>query len=375
MQAVYDSKPQCSGCAACKDLCPKNAITMQADEEGFLYPVIDQKACIDCGICRKNCPLHKENHYKHPTEPTFWATKHNSPDILKSSTSGGAFTALSDAILSLDSSIYGVILDKEFKARHSRATTNAERDQMRFSKYVQSDLGDIAKQIDSDLKSGMTVLFTGTPCQTAGMQARFATKAYNKNLFLCDLICHSVPSPLIWEEYKALLAEENSARLTHVQFRSKKHSWLRANSNKGFLYSVAGDDTLHEDPRFFDMFIRYNYIVRPSCYSCCFSDTKRTSDITIADYWGIEDFAPNLYDPLGVSVVLVNTAKGNQLLDMAQNSLISEQRPAQESITHQKRLSPLAGTPPEKREEFWAYYRKHGLAKAIEKFHVRKPHN
>jgi len=287
--------------------------------------------------------------------------------VLKRSTSGGAFTALSDAILKEGGAVYGADFDEHFNVVHKRGETAEQRDGMRFSKYVQSSLAGIYEQIQNDLEKGRIVLFTGTPCQCAGMKARFETSLFKDRLVLCDLICHSVPSAKIWADYKKLLEEENNGKLTAVQFRSKKHQWKRENSNKGFLFSINNEPNYREDNRFYDQFIKGNFIVRPSCYDCGFTDVKRASDITIADYWGIERFNEKLYDPLGVSLIMVNSEKGEALFQRAKGYLAFDKRPAEEALSQQKRLS-SPGEIPEKRYEFWADYAQYGLAYVLEKY-------
>ncbi len=366
MESVYSKKEDCSGCAACRDLCPTGAIAMLPDAERFAYPRIDRESCIDCGLCASVCPLIKEGHYKSADASAFFAARHKSDEVLKSSTSGGAFTALSDAVLAVGGTVYGADFDEAFRVLHRRAETPAQRDRMRFSKYVQSGMDGIYAQMRDDLRAGRSVLFTGTPCQTAGMRARFRTPQETGNLFLCDVICHSVPSPRVWEDYKRLLAEEAGAPLVHVQFRSKEYAWSRENSNKGFLYGVEGEEKMREDDRFHDLFIRDNRIVRPSCHACRFTDAKRASDITIADYWGIEAFAPELYDPLGVSLVMVNTPQGRRLFEMAGTAMEIRERPPREALSQQKRLS-RPGKLPMDREAFWDDYERNGLAAVLKR--------
>jgi len=337
---------------------------MSADDEGFLYPVVDSKICTSCKNCSLICPFQKEGSYKLELNPRFYMVRHKSAEVLKQSTSGGAFTAFSDSILEAGGVVYGVVFDENLRVIHARAETAKQRDKMRISKYVQSDLGDTYKQVKDDLNAGKTIFFTGTPCQTAGIRAMFMNNHNADKLILCDLICHSIPSPLVWEDYKTLLENEVGGKITHVQFRNKRYDWSRDNSNKGFTYQITGEETLREDDRFYQLFILENCIARPSCHRCQFTDIKRASDLTIADYWGIEKFAPSLYDSRGVSVVLINTLKGQKLLDKSIHSIFFEERPSHECISQQKRLSE-PGTEPSSRAEFWKVYRENGLIAAL----------
>jgi len=254
---------------------------MKPDEEGFLYPAIDQNRCIDCGRCTKSCPWLRENNYKNNDIPRFYAARHKSQEVLLRSTSGGAFTAISDVVLRQNGVIYGADFDENLRVVHQRSETPEQRDRMRISKYVQSDMTDIYSQTKADLQQGRIVLFTGTPCQAAGLRGYMGNSPLRDNLYIGDLICHSIPSPLIWEDYKRLLEREKGGKIVSVQFRSKKYGWSRENSNKGFLFTTDKSHEIHEDDRFHHLFIKVGTIARPSCSQCRFTDIYRVSDLTI----------------------------------------------------------------------------------------------
>lgn len=366
MKSVYLNKEDCCGCGACYSICAKSAIAIKPDEEGFLYPEIEQSLCVDCGRCTAICPLLRDGSYKEGGAPRSYVARHKSQEVLRRSTSGGAFTAVSDAILRQNGVVYGVDYDEALRVLHRRAETPEARDRLRISKYVQSDMKDSYARIKADLKDGRTVLFTGTPCQAAGLRGFMGDTPLAEKLYICDLICHSIPSPLIWEEYKRLLEREHGGKLTYVQFRSKKDGWSRENSNKGFLYSIAGDSKVFEDDRYYQLYFKVGAITRPSCSQCRFTDIHRASDITIADYWGIEKYSPGWFDPLGVSVVLVNTAKGAALFDRCREDLLAEERPLEESLKEQQRLREPSRVP-EDRGQFWEDLRRYGLESVIGK--------
>ncbi|WP_241428046.1 Coenzyme F420 hydrogenase/dehydrogenase, beta subunit C-terminal domain [Clostridium tetanomorphum] len=365
MDKVYSNKKNCSGCSACYNACHTKAINMKPDEEGFLYPTIDQRLCIDCHKCINICPLVCSGNYKETTVPEFLVAKHKSEEVLMKSTSGGAFTALSDAILREGGVVYGVDYDDEFHVLHKRAETFEDRNRMRISKYVQSNISNIFQQIKKDLINKRKVLFTGTPCQTAGLRGYMGNSPLTENLYVCDVICHSIPSPLVWEDYKKLLQKEHGGKLTSIQFRSKIIDWSRENSNKTFLFTTSNSEDIHNDDRFYKLFFGKKTIMRPSCEQCRFTDIHRASDITIADYWGIEKYAPEWMDKRGVSVVLINTKKGAELFKECSEELKYEKRPKEESLTEQQRLSePIKF--PESRKKFWEDYRKYGFQYIIE---------
>lgn len=365
MERVYFEKVDCSGCSACYSICPTGAILMEPDEEGFLYPVIDQELCIDCNRCVDTCPLIKDGSYKEETPPEFFVAKHKSEDVLMKSTSGGIFTALSDTVLRKGGVVYGVDFDEDFYVLHRRAENFEERNRMRISKYVQSDMNDVFNDIKNDLKNNKIVLFTGTPCQNSGLRGFMGNSPLIENLYLCDLICHSIPSPLIWEDYKTLLEKEFGGKLTDIQFRSKIVDWSRENSNKTFHFTTSNSQDIHFDERYYQLFFGEKTIMRPSCEQCHFTDIHRASDITIADYWGIEKYAPQWMDKKGVSVILVNNLKGAELLKECREELYYESRSMDESLQEQQRLSkPVIF--PQNREKFWADYEKYGFEYIIE---------
>lgn len=365
MERVYLKKEACCGCSACYNICPTQAICMKSDEEGFLYPIIDQALCVDCHSCVNVCPLIYGGNYKEKTTPQFLAAKHKSEEVLMNSTSGGAFTAISDAILRECGVIYGVDFDDKFHVLHKRAENHEQRNRMRISKYVQSNMTDIFQQIKKDLMDKKKVLFTGTPCQNAGLRGYIGDSPLAENLYLCDLICHSIPSPLVWEDYKRLLEKEYSGKLTSIQFRSKIIDWSRKNSNKTFLFTTSHSEEIHNDERFYKLFFGEKTIMRPSCEQCRFTDIHRASDITIADYWGIEKYSPEWMDKRGVSVILINNKKGADLFDKCSVDLKYEKRPKEESLAEQQRLSePIKF--PENRKKFWDDYKKYGFEYIIE---------
>jgi coenzyme F420-reducing hydrogenase beta subunit len=366
MESVYLKKEDCCGCSACYSICPTEAITMMSDEEGFLYPKIDPSRCSDCQKCSTICPFTYEGNYKEVTTPSFYAARHKLPEVLQKSTSGGAFTAISDVPLRQGGVIYGADYDQEFHVLHQRAETYSQRDRMRISKYVQSDMRDTYAQIKADLRNGKKVLFTGTPCQAAGLRGFMGNSPLSDNLYICDLICQSIPSPLIWEDYKRLLEKENGEKITNVQFRSKKYGW-RKNGNKGFLFSTDKSSELLEDDRFYELFFLVRAITRPSCSQCRFTDIQRASDLTIADYWGIEKYSAECFDPMGVSLIMVNSQKGRELFEECRQDLIVEERPKEESLNEQRRLKKPSRLL-ENRSAFWADYKQFGLSYVLKKY-------
>jgi coenzyme F420-reducing hydrogenase beta subunit len=365
MQSVYFNKENCCGCSACYSVCPRQAITMKPDEEGFLYPEIDQSRCVDCHRCTAICPLTCEGNYKQNGMPRFYAAYHKSKDVLLQSTSGGAFTAISDVVLRQEGVIYGADYDENFRVLHQRADVSEGRDRMRISKYVQSDMGSSFTRIKADLENGRTVLFTGTPCQTAGLRGFIGNSPLSEKLYLCDVICYSIPSPLVWEDYKRFLERKDGGKITSVRFRSKKNGWSRQSSSWLFFFTTDRTPEVQEDDLFYRLYLKAGAIIRPSCSQCRFTDVNRASDLTIADYWGIEKYSQGLYNSLGVSLILVNSPKGEALFQQCRQDMIIEERPMEEAFREQKRLNeplPL----PENRSRFWKDYQCFGFEYVLE---------
>lgn len=297
-------KSKCCACTACKNICPKQAIEMLPDEKGFLYPKIDENKCIKCGLCEKVCFYNTG--YKvlddHLNKIETYAIKHKDFNIRMNSRSGGIFTALSDYILDNKGVIYGVGYKENFVVCYKRAETKEERNKFRGSKYVQSELNDIFKQVKNDLEADKWVLFSGTPCHVAGLVKYLGKKKYEK-LLLVDIVCHGVPSPKMFSDYINYIEKKYNDKVNNFDFRDKTFGWnqsiesFKINQNK---YS----QTIYS--RLFGSCLGF----RESCYNCQFTNLNRPSDITIGDCWGIAKNRPDIDDNKGTSLVIVNTEKG-----------------------------------------------------------------
>lgn len=310
-------KSQCCGCTACASICPNDAILMKPDALGFLYPVVDSDKCTDCGLCEKVCAFHANYDTSNNLPvPEVYAARHKNMQEVETSRSGAAFIAISDWILNQDGVVYGVGYTDHFRVVHKRATTREERNEFKGSKYVQSDLGDIFRQVKQDLKDGRIVLFSGTPCQTAGLKS-FISKTLQNNLFLVDIVCHGVPSPYIWRDYIEYLEKKYGDRIVKVNFRDKEEF--------GWSAQIESYDFMNIGRRYSTIFTSmfYHYVMfRSSCAICPFTNTSRPSDMTIADYWGWNraDKEINL-DNKGVSLILINTLKGKLMFDSVRDKM------------------------------------------------------
>ena len=221
---IKDQK-DCCGCTACMSICPHNAIMMKPTALGFLYPIVDVTKCVECGLCEKVCQFN-DNYDRslNLEKPIAYAARHKDMNELMKSRSGAAFVAISDYIIEHGGIVYGAGYKEHFRVAHKRATTKEERDEFRGSKYVESDLTGVFKSVKEDLKNGYVVLFSGTPCQTAGLNS-FVGKLLRDNLILVDIVCHGVPGPSLWRDYIDYLEKKEGFEVQYVNFRDKKYGW------------------------------------------------------------------------------------------------------------------------------------------------------
>lgn len=352
---------KCYGCGACQQICPKGAITMAPDQEGFLRPEVNAGLCVECGLCQKACPA--ESIDLHPGEKKAYALKHKEEAKRKKATSGGAFIALSDKILEQGGIVYGVVYNENWKAVHTRAASLRERDAMCGSKYVQSDCCDTFAQAAQDLKNNKTVLYSGTSCQIDGLKHYLTLKNIStENLITVALICHGAPSPLMWQEHLKNIRKRRNKKIAHYAHRSKVRGWHEHNEQityedgKKEYYSKLSQN--HKD-------LFYGHlIVRPSCTVCPYAPEPYAADLSIADFWGCEDLMPEIDDNKGVSLVMANSQKGQALLDQCPDvQLWTVDLDSALKHNHYKPCKPHP-----KRDEFWEDYRKYGYAFVCSKY-------
>ena len=320
---------KCSGCTACFAICPKDAITMQSDLEGFKYPVVEKNKCIYCGLCSKVCPLdNAQSNFEE--DKTSFACSAKDKNFARQSSSGGVFAILANMYVKEQAVIYGAAFDDNLNVCHIRADKKDELKSLYTSKYVQSDMGNTFRQVKGDLDNGKKVLFAGTPCQVAGLKS-YLQKDY-LNLLSVDFICHGVPSPLVWQRYIIAMEKKLNNKITEISFRDKKDGW----KNYYFKLSTANGDVFYEkhgENIYMKGFLKDLYL-RPSCYDCKFKTLHRASDITLADFWGIEKIIPEINVEKGVSLCWASSEKGDTILDKALKQTIYEQVDLNEAIKH-----------------------------------------
>lgn len=308
---TIQEKSKCNGCHACSAVCPKNCINMLVDEEGFWYPQVDKTQCMQCGLCEKICPIQSKENVGVEDSALAYAARHKDETIRLESSSGGVFTALATKVLGENGVVFGAAFDEKFNVVHKYIEKTEELEQFRGSKYVQSKMGDAYVQAEAFLKQGKTVLFTGTPCQIEGLLS-FLRKPYD-NLITQDIICHGVPSPMVWKKYvEYRQAKANGAKPRKIAFRAKNEGWKRYSVSFIFDNDTEYRKTLDKDPMM-QVFLK-DLCLRPSCYDCAFKQKNRRSDITLADFWGIQNVLPEMDDDKGTSLVFAHTPKGQGIL-------------------------------------------------------------
>lgn len=304
-------KYKCCGCSACAEICTRGCITMEPDGEGFLYPIKKIEKCITCGLCEKVCP--ERNMFEKKTPIHVYAAQNLNDVVRGKSSSGGIFYLLAQRIFLDKGVVFGVRFNEKLKAVFDYAENVQELDCLLGSKYVQAQVGDAYKKVKCFLRDGRWVMFSGTPCQIAGLK-RYLQKDYER-LLTVDIACHGVPSPKVWDKYVGEL-QKKRGKIERVDFRSKKMGW------KHFMFSIIyrkkNNFKQVSTPFWNNLYMRTflsDIILRPSCYHCMFKDGKSNSDITIGDYWGIKYVKPNMDDNKGTSIIIVNTKKGYKSLE------------------------------------------------------------
>lgn len=357
---VFENSSSCSGCGLCASMCPQKAIQMVQDKTGFFYPEVDNALCVNCDVCRRICAF-AGNETSGKSSLMAYAMKHN-PSIRQGSSSGGFFTALSDSILRQNGVVYGAVWTADFQVKHIRADNIEDRDRMRGSKYIQSDITGIYEKLRTDVSAGIPVLFTGTPCQCAAVTKLFEKKRAD-NLWIMDVICHGVLSQSFFDAYLADIQKKNpNKRIVSVNLRDKRFGWQSV--------GIAFDDgSVHNSPDdYFYKAYAAHALQRPSCFSCTCAKEARYGDFTVGDFWGCKQTQPGFYDELGISLVLANTARANDFLlqlkaDVDMIPLVEE-----DYLPYQPNLR----KPTEKgsrSEKMIAYYNQNGYKKTMHRFY------
>lgn len=308
-------KKDCSGCYACSNKCPRNCISMQQDFEGFWYPKVDYDLCIKCELCIQTCPI--INRTTVTNEPTAYACINKDEPVRLESSSGGLFSVFAERIIEEGGVVFGAGFDRDFAVAHSFIEKKEELSCLRGAKYVQSRIGWSYRNAETFLNQGRSVLFTGTPCQIGGLKSYLA-KDYD-NLYCIDIVCHGVPSPKVLETYISYQEKSAGASTQRITFRGKNEGWRQYSVSFHFDNGTEYRQTLDKD-LYMRAFLS-NACLRPSCNACRFKTLHRESDITLADFWGIQSVLPDMDDNKGTSLIFVNSIKGRNIFEQIKKSI------------------------------------------------------
>lgn len=348
------NKRDCCGCWACVQRCPKQCISMREDEEGFLYPKIDISLCINCGLCEKVCPVLNLGISLSPLK--VYVAKSLDEQMRKDSSSGGIFTLLAESIISRGGVVFGARFNENWDVIHDYTETIQGLADFRGSKYLQSQIGNTFSKVEQFLKQGRCVLFSGTPCQVAGLK-RFLRIPYD-NLFLVDFICHGVPSPRIWKQYlsEAMMSildkkvSDGKTQIEKISFRDKSMGWKRFSFS--LVFSCLGKSYLIKEPSDKNEYLKgflANLYLRPSCYHCETKGWSSGSDITIADAWGINSYMPDFDDDKGCSLVSILSPNGLKYFNSLCETERLRKRESSESFIRQYNPAAFVSAVPHKK--------------------------
>ena len=301
-------EPQkCCGCSACIYICPKHSISFQEDRDGFIYPKVDLETCIDCGLCEKVCPMINQESECLPL--ATYAAKNDNETVRLRSSSGGIFTLLAESVIGEGGVVFGARFNEDWEVVHDYTDTIEGLEPFRGSKYVQSCMGESYRQVENFLKADRKVMFTGTPCQIEGLR-KFLRKDYN-TLLTVEVVCHGAPAPLVWRTYlnnEIAKCGKDLSGVEGINFRDKLTGWKTYSLSVKLSKNIVSS-SLSKDNDYMRAFLS-NLSLRKSCYNCPAKSGKSGADITIGDFWGIENVRPEIDDDKGLSLVLVNSPKG-----------------------------------------------------------------
>lgn len=363
-----NKKKECMGCAACYSICPQQCITMKADNEGFYYPIVDEVRCNNCGMCEKSCPL--QHYIEEKTQRTYkghaYAAYNTDETIRLQSSSGGIFSLFAQEILKKRNGIvFGAAFSSDYQSVwHKAINEEKEIPSLRGSKYVQSNIGECYKEVKSYLEKGNAVFFSGTPCQIAGLKS-YLGKEYI-GLYTQDIVCHGVPSPLVWEKYVRYREQEAKSSVKNIFFRYKKYGWKMFS----VLFEFSSDKKYTKSQKE-DLYMRgfhNNIFLRPSCYNCSFKGLEREADITLADFWGIQTLIPEMDDDKGISFVLVNSQKGQTLFNLISNKVCYKETELEPAMTIYNTAAIKSVTKPPNRKNFMKDLQQQNIEVVLKKY-------
>lgn len=366
------SEESCTACRACEQICPKNAISFSQNSHGFLMPSVDETKCVDCGLCKAVCHLFENKGILFNKETkSVYAAKSKNETVRYQSSSGGVFRHLAEYIVKNGGSVYGAAFDESFLVKHIRVSVVSELDAFYGSKYLQSDVGNTFQQALNDLKLGKTVLYSGTPCQIAGIQTFMQQKnADIENLFLVEVVCHGVPSPLVWKEYLASRVPTATENIDNIYFRHKEAGWharIKVRVAAPCFTDPHLDSDFFEDSDFNELFLS-NLTLRECCHKCHYAQRNRVADITLCDFWGIENTElKDFDDDKGVSGVIIHSEKAEKLWNSVSDNFETHKIEYEKIYSNQQTMnSPFQR--PSNKDAFWEDFYTESFKKVAEKY-------
>jgi NAD-dependent dihydropyrimidine dehydrogenase PreA subunit len=361
------SKDSCTGCGACRNACPRQCIHMQQDDEGFLFPEVYLHSCNSCGNCRRVCPALSARLPRHGDFPNVYACWNRDNTVRFQSASGGVFSAIAEEVIKRRGIVYGAAFDNKLHLKHLPIYNSNELWRLRSSKYIQSDTGTVYSEIDQFLNEKRPVLFSGTPCQVAALKAYVA---HDNDLLTCDLLCHGVPSPGLFAKYVAYLEDVYGLSLSAINFRHKRAGWEMPSTVA--LFDNKHEKVLRRKEDSFKYGFSHSITLRRSCYRCPYAGVERHGDISLGDFTKIGEAEPFFHSvKQGVSLVLVNSPKGELMLESCSGTLFLERRTLAEAQRCQARLRVPARKPPS-RQDFFIDYQRLEYGELAHKYLVEK---
>ena len=338
-------KSRCTGCSACASICPKGAIKLVEDNEGFKHPEIDQSKCINCGLCKRTCPV--LNTEENSSLNRCYVAYNKNNEMKKTSSSGGIFDAIARKVLSDNGIVIGAAFNDNMELEHIALEKIDDLEKLKGSKYLQSNINNMFSYIKEKIND-KKILFVGTPCQVAGLHA-YLKKDYD-NLICIDLFCHGVPSPKLFNKYIKELEDDNSSKVVKYNFRDKKTGWDTYSN----IASFENDNEISElqsNNSYMRLFLS-DIALRESCYNCNFKIGNKYSDITLGDFWGVQKYYPEMYSKNGVSAIIINTEKGKLIFESISDDLEYKECKLEEIEDGNPSLK-SSGKYPKKRREFF----------------------
>lgn len=363
---ILNIDDKCTGCGACVSVCPKNALSLKYDSEGFYYPSLNEAACINCGLCERSCQALSVEESLVGKKRHYFMAKANDKDVVKASSSGGAFSVLANLVIKRGGVVYGARYNYDLERLEQASTETCSIKELRKSKYIESYTGKIYKDVYDNLKSGKTILYVGTPCQIEGLTQYLAIKRADiTNLIRVRFICHGVPSNQFFTEYKHYEEKKHKSRIVAIDFRPKIRGWRNSDWKMVFENNEVEQGPYNHYYYYYYYYFQSSDILRKSCYSCA-RVLNDCTDITIADFWGIHKYKPENKDQEGISLIITHSQKSLDLLKGLDEFEFIEEIP-ESAISYIKREVEERKGMWDSRDVFMKQVRKYGYMKAVRK--------